>query len=622
MTKVFVSYRRSDTDSDAGRIADRLVEAFGEQNVFHDHEALVAGVPWQQQIDAALAGTQVTLVVIGPHWLAAALADGSPRLHDAKDMVAYEIARSIELSIRIVPVLVNDALMPQPEQLPARLKALPGYQGRRLRNDSFGPDIERLITEVRGRRWPARRSAAAIAGLALAVLAGALWWLHGGGPDGGNGRQAQATEPAKTDAKTDAMPELRAGTLGLRITLDPPPDAATVEPHRFLLSVNEPVRIAKAELPPPRPGTAATVEVLVEDTLLPGRGERYEADVRRQPLSSALSTAGNLGRTSVCLTRTAKAPASGLRALVDCVEGERCTGAQDNPGHFEVCGKRVAAAAPSWPWISSAHAAAGSTASWVVPSIETLQRQRQAGQGPAYTEVLLQTGPLPQLAAAREVSVQVAVNGRSALIDGLPPDASAVPFDAATGLRLRFALENLDFAGADQGHDDVALELRFLSGKTLVSTSQARLKYIALRSQPQPAAVQDNALGLRWTALYHPGRDADRFQIFINSSPDVAALVAAKKAFDAAGFSVGTAGAARRLVAVVRPPLGDSKAWGLNVAELQPSGQLRFTFDDAASARLCRALDALATGGDRRVRADSYRRSVDDTRQYKTCRSF
>jgi hypothetical protein len=233
--------------------------------------------------------------------------------------------------------------------------------------------------------------------------------------------------------------------------------------------------------------------------------------------------------------------------------------------------------------------------------------------------VLLTSPPLPALAQAKEVSVQITVNGRTAYIDGLPADASAVGFDAKVGLRLSFGLENLDFSGARRGHDEVDLVLRFLDGKSLVRETRATLSYIALRDQPERRQIGDRELGIQWSARYFPGAADDKFQIFVTSSPDVDALVRTKKSIDDARLGVRFGAKTYPLVGVVRPPLSDNNAWGLNVGVVMPSGQVRFTFDADLSTQVCRRVAELAAQGGSYVRKDSYRRSVDGTRQYSTC---
>jgi hypothetical protein len=554
----------------------------------------------------------VTLVVIGPGWLTQVLPDGGRRLDDPKDMVVYEIARSIERRIRIVPLLVRDATLPSAAQLPERLKALPTYQGCKVRNDSFAGDVDRLVHDLSGRRRPVRMWMwASAAALAVGVGAGA-WLLR------------STAAPASSGGQPAARMEERSGTLGLRIRLREPA-ATPADAIRFLLYVTEPVRISKAELSAPKVVGQGLLEIAEAGTLLPGRDERYEADIRRLPLSATLDRQVQHGRSSVCLVRTSKAPPSNLMARIECDEGERCTIASDNPGHFEICGARSNAGNhPGWSWFATVHAQGAADEAWVVPSIETLKRLRAAGTGPSFTEVFLSSPPLPALASAKLVSVAVAVNGRTALVDGLPPDASAVGFDAATGVRLSFGLENLDFAGAMQGHEQVDVKLRFLdaSGKTLVREIPVRLDYISLRDQQESSPVGQNELGLRWRATYYSGLKDDRFQIFLTSSSDINALVRAKGDFDRAALEADVDGKRHKLVAVVRPPFGGNPNWGLNVGLSLPSGQIRFTFDDAASARLCRRMAELARQNAPHVRKDSYRRSVDGTKQYRQCAAF
>ena len=60
------------------------------------------------------------LAVIGPHWLAAGQ-DGQRRLDDPADFVRLEIEAALARGVRVIPVLVDGAQLPRPEQLPASL---------------------------------------------------------------------------------------------------------------------------------------------------------------------------------------------------------------------------------------------------------------------------------------------------------------------------------------------------------------------------------------------------------------------------------------------------------------------------------------------------------------------
>lgn len=47
MPRIFISYRRSDSQGITGRIYDRLVEKFGERSVFQDVDDIPPGVDFR-----------------------------------------------------------------------------------------------------------------------------------------------------------------------------------------------------------------------------------------------------------------------------------------------------------------------------------------------------------------------------------------------------------------------------------------------------------------------------------------------------------------------------------------------------------------------------------------------
>ena len=89
--RVFLSYRRDDTAGRAGRLHDALVSRLGPRNVFMDVAAIAVGTDFVDQVDRAIAGSDVSLVVIGPNWLGARDADGQRRLDDPDDHVRSEV---------------------------------------------------------------------------------------------------------------------------------------------------------------------------------------------------------------------------------------------------------------------------------------------------------------------------------------------------------------------------------------------------------------------------------------------------------------------------------------------------------------------------------------------------
>jgi hypothetical protein len=64
------------------------------------------------------------LVLIGPSWLTAVDDDGASRLKTPRDGVVQEIEAALARDVTVIPVLVDGARMPPPEQLPERLESL------------------------------------------------------------------------------------------------------------------------------------------------------------------------------------------------------------------------------------------------------------------------------------------------------------------------------------------------------------------------------------------------------------------------------------------------------------------------------------------------------------------
>jgi TIR domain len=147
--KIFINYRRDDSAGTAGRLYDRLAQAFGRKNLFMDVDHIPAGVDFVDYLSAQVSACDLFLVIIGPNWLTAKDDHGAPRLQNPNDFVATEILAALERGIRVIPVLIDSAKMPSAAVLPELLKPLHRRNAVEVRNSHFGRDAEALVQRIR-----------------------------------------------------------------------------------------------------------------------------------------------------------------------------------------------------------------------------------------------------------------------------------------------------------------------------------------------------------------------------------------------------------------------------------------------------------------------------------------
>lgn len=154
MTRVFISYRRSDSLGICFRMATELKEYFGANSIFFDQSTLMPGQEWPQQIQDALRNSEIVLVVIGPQWLHAKdEKSGKRRIDVSGDWVREEVLMALKRyrngeKIVIIPILINDAQMPEMKDLNEELGELSSYQGIRLPNTRSHHDFDELREQL------------------------------------------------------------------------------------------------------------------------------------------------------------------------------------------------------------------------------------------------------------------------------------------------------------------------------------------------------------------------------------------------------------------------------------------------------------------------------------------
>lgn len=150
MAKIFISYRRDDTQGEARHLAESLEKHFGKGKVFLDVESIKPGLDFRQVLQGRVMRSDCLLALIGPNWLDIEdRATKKRRLDNPDDLVRKEIGDALKRKIPVTPVLVKDVAMPEKEQLPDELKKLADLQNFKLRHDRWNDDVRELANRLR-----------------------------------------------------------------------------------------------------------------------------------------------------------------------------------------------------------------------------------------------------------------------------------------------------------------------------------------------------------------------------------------------------------------------------------------------------------------------------------------
>jgi len=253
VSKIFICYRRDDSGGYTGRLHDALSSEFGPDRIFRDLDTIGPGDDFVQAISRGVESCAVFLAVVGRNWLTAADHDGRRRLDSPSDHVRSELKEALDRDVRVIPVLVQGASMPQPADLPDPLKPFADRNAIKLDDDDWSSDVHRLVeairhacgevaaprtvdaTAARPRMWMAAAGVVVIAVIAFLLI-----------------NRRGATEPSRSDA---GAPVTTAAASPGTAAAGPPVTAAAAPQATSGAAPSSGSR----PLPPASPGTAGQV---------------------------------------------------------------------------------------------------------------------------------------------------------------------------------------------------------------------------------------------------------------------------------------------------------------------------------------------------------------------------
>ena len=146
--RIFLSYRREDTNAHANWIYTHLVSHLGPQQVFLDADNIPPGEDFVEYLGKSVASCDVLFAIIGRSWLTVTDETGKPRLFNPEDFVVVEIEQALRRGVRVIPVLVGGAQMPQKIHLPEALWPLARKQKFDLPDNNFIAELNRLLKKL------------------------------------------------------------------------------------------------------------------------------------------------------------------------------------------------------------------------------------------------------------------------------------------------------------------------------------------------------------------------------------------------------------------------------------------------------------------------------------------
>jgi hypothetical protein len=146
MPNIVISYRRDDSKWIADRVFDRFENHYGKGNVFMDIDSIPFGLDFREHIRDTLDRCDVMVALVGPNWIGRY--DAGEHILNETDWVRIEIEAALNKKIPLIPLLIEGARMPKPDELPDPLKNFVFRQSAALDRDNFRAQMDRLIASI------------------------------------------------------------------------------------------------------------------------------------------------------------------------------------------------------------------------------------------------------------------------------------------------------------------------------------------------------------------------------------------------------------------------------------------------------------------------------------------
>jgi hypothetical protein len=150
MNKIFISYRREDSEKQTDKIYQTLCSVFGNDNIFIDKEMTPLGQYFPEYLNNIMDSVNTILIVIGPKWDSVKDTQGRFRLESSNDYVRIEINRALFLNkhgIPVIPILLPGVSM-RNLRVPVQIDVLKNLQAYELKSISALADLIQRLKKI------------------------------------------------------------------------------------------------------------------------------------------------------------------------------------------------------------------------------------------------------------------------------------------------------------------------------------------------------------------------------------------------------------------------------------------------------------------------------------------
>jgi Tfp pilus assembly protein PilF len=149
-SRIFISYRREDSAGHVLALLPALRRHFGSDRIFKDTDNIPPGEDFLKFIRKELDTCSVLLAIIGREWLT--IQDSrlkKRRLDNEEDFLRVEVSTALKNErIRVIPVLIERAMMPAAQELPPDLADLQYRNAIELSDIRWESDVQLLIQAI------------------------------------------------------------------------------------------------------------------------------------------------------------------------------------------------------------------------------------------------------------------------------------------------------------------------------------------------------------------------------------------------------------------------------------------------------------------------------------------